>query len=154
MNINSQILDLINKRLIKGERKYGHENVINDGRDFIREALEESLDCAVYLAARLVEIQNKKEKQMGRAINMENSLQKLEARVKLVEDALEELLQFNEGLTGVISDEKVTRVHHVDLIEDVKPTGVEVEPDEEFRAPVVVKKKRKKALEKRIKATT
>ena len=160
MNINSQILDLINKRLIKGERKYGHENVINDGRDFIREALEESLDCAVYLAARLVEIQNKKEKQMGRAINMENSLQKLEARVKLVEDALEELLQFNEGLTGVISDEKVTRVHHVDLIEDVKPAislssdGVEVAPDEEFRAPVVVKKKRKKALEKRIKATT
>ena len=145
MNINLQILDLIGKRLIKGEKKYGHENIINDGRDFTNEALEEALDCAVYLAARLVEIQNKKEKQMGRAIDMENSLQKLEARLKLVEDALEELLQFNEGLTGVISDEKVTRVHHVDLTEDVKPAGVEVAPDEEFRAPVVVKKKRRKA---------
>ena len=131
MNINLEILDLIGKRLIKGEKKYGHENVINDGRDFTNEALEEALDCAVYLSARLVEIQNKKEKQMGRAIDMENSLQKLEARVKLVEDALEEMIQ--------------TRVHHVDLVEDVKPLGVEVEADEEVRAPVVVKKKKRKA---------
>ena len=132
MSINLQILDLINKRLIKGEQKYRHENVLNDGRDFIREALEESLDCAVYLTAQLVENQNNKEKQMGRAINMENNMQRLEARVKLVEketkvisDALEELLQ------------KGTSVHHVDL--------TEVKPDEEFRAPVTVKKKRRKA---------
>ena len=130
MNINSQILDLVGKRLIKGERKYGHENVINDGRDFTNEALEEALDCAVYLAARLVEIQNKKEKKMGRAIDMAKNLQKLEDRVKLVEDALEELLQYD------LPDEKETRVHRVDL--------TEVEPDEEFRAPLVVKKKRKK----------
>ena len=132
MNINSQILDLINKRLIKGERKYGHENVINDGRDFIEEALEESLDCAVYLTARLVEIQNKKEKQMGRAINQEKisadhgrRLKLLEVEIKVISDALEELLQ------------KGTSVHHVDL--------TEVKPDEEFRAPVTVKKKRRKA---------
>ena len=131
MNINSQILDLIGKRLIKGEKKYGHENVINDGRDFTNEALEEALDCAVYLAARLVEIQNKKEKKMGRAIDMAKNLQGLEARMKLVEDALEELLQYD------LPDEKETRVHRVDL--------TEVEPDEEFRAPVVVRKKRKKA---------
>ena len=130
MNINLQILDLVGKRLIKGERKYGHENVINDGRDFTNEALEEALDCAVYLAARLVEIQNKKEKKMGRAIDMAKNLQGLEARMKLVEDALEELLQYD------LPDEKETRVHRVDL--------TEVEPDEEFRAPVVVKKKRKK----------
>ena len=131
MNINLQILDLVGKRLIKGERKYGHENVINDGRDFTEEALEEALDCAVYLAARLVEIQNKKEKKMGRAIDMAKNLQGLEARMKLVEDALEELLQYD------LPDEKETRVHRVDL--------TEVEPDEEFRAPVVIKKKRKKA---------
>ena len=131
MNINLQILDLVGKRLIKGERKYGHENVINDGRDFTEEALEEALDCAVYLAARLVEIQNKKEKKMGRAIDMAKNLQGLEARMKLVEDALEELLQYD------LPNEKETRVHRVDL--------TEVEPDEEFRAPVTVKKKRKKA---------
>ena len=59
--MNIKILDLIEERLIIGERKYGSENVINDGRDFIQEALEEALDCAVYLAAKLIEIKNRKE---------------------------------------------------------------------------------------------
>ena len=58
--MNIKILDLIEERLIIGERKYGNENVINDGRDFIQEALEEALDCAVYLAAKLIEIKNKR----------------------------------------------------------------------------------------------
>ena len=58
--MNIEILDLIEERLVVGERKYGNENVINDGRDFIQEALEEALDCAVYLAARLIEIKKKK----------------------------------------------------------------------------------------------
>ena len=59
--MNIEILDLIEERLIIGERKYGNENVINDGRDFVQEALEEALDCAVYLAAKLIEIKNRKE---------------------------------------------------------------------------------------------
>ena len=58
--MNIKILDLIEERLVIGERKYGNENVINDGRDFLQEALEEALDCAVYLAAKLIEIKNKK----------------------------------------------------------------------------------------------
>ena len=58
--MNIKILDLIEERLVVGERKYGNENVINDGRDFIQEALEEALDCAVYLAAKLIEIKNKR----------------------------------------------------------------------------------------------
>jgi len=70
---------------------------------------------------------------MGAKINMENRQDDLEKRLKLVENALEELLQNG------------TRVHHVDLTEDVKVEGVELKPDEEFRAPVVVKKKRKVA---------
>ena len=113
--MNKKILRLIKDRLLVGERKYGHENVINDGRDFIKEALEEALDCAVYLAARLVEIQNKKERRMGAKINMENRQDDLERRLKLVEDALEEMVQ--------------TRVHHVDLADDVSLNGIEVEPD-------------------------
>jgi hypothetical protein len=59
--MNIKILDLIEERLLVGERKYGNENVIDDGRDFIQEALEEALDCAVYLAARLIEIKKRKE---------------------------------------------------------------------------------------------
>ena len=58
--MNIKILDLIEERLLIGERKYDNENVINDGRDFIQEALEEALDCAVYLAAKLIEIKNKR----------------------------------------------------------------------------------------------
>ena len=65
---------------------------------------------------------------MGRAIDMENSLHALENRIKLVEDALTEMIQ--------------TRVHHVDLTEDlndersVVAEGVTIEPDEEFTPPV------------------
>ena len=58
--MNIKILDLIEERLVIGERKYGNENVIDDGRDFVQEALEEALDCAVYLAAKLIEIKNKR----------------------------------------------------------------------------------------------
>ena len=117
--MNNDILDLVGKRLIKGEEKYGHENVASDGRDFVQEALEEALDCAVYLAARLVEIQQQnKGVEMGRAIEMENRIDDLTRRLKLVEDALEEMIQ--------------TRVHHVDLTDDriPKAEGVEVMPDE------------------------
>ena len=62
--MNIEILDLIEERLIIGERKYGNENVINDGRDFVQEALEEALDCAVYLAAKLIEIKNKRKEEI------------------------------------------------------------------------------------------
>ena len=62
--MNIKILDLIEERLLIGERKYGNENVINDGRDFIQEALEEALDCAVYLAAKLIEIKNKRKEEL------------------------------------------------------------------------------------------
>ena len=61
--MNIKILDLIEERLVIGERKYGNENVIDDGRDFIQEALEEALDCAVYLAAKLIEIKNKRKEE-------------------------------------------------------------------------------------------
>ena len=59
--MNKKILRLIEQRLEEGERKYGHENVETDGRDFTIEALEEALDCAVYLAAKLIEIQTRNE---------------------------------------------------------------------------------------------
>ena len=61
--MNIKILDLIEERLLIGERKYGNENVIDDGRDFIQEALEEALDCSVYLAAKLIEIKRKRKEE-------------------------------------------------------------------------------------------
>ena len=59
--MNKKILELIKQRLLIGEKKYGNENVTNDGRDFLKESLEEALDCAVYLAARLLELDEKEE---------------------------------------------------------------------------------------------
>jgi len=58
---------------------------------------------------------------MGRAIDQYKRLEDHERRIKLMEDALEEMIQ--------------TRVHHVDL------TDVEVEPDEEFTPPAGKRKK-------------
>ena len=59
MNMNKQILDLIEQRLDKGKRSYGKENISSDGRDFVQESLEEALDCAVYLAGHIIELQEK-----------------------------------------------------------------------------------------------
>jgi len=60
---------------------------------------------------------------MGRAIDMENKIDALENRLKLVENALEEMIQ--------------TRVHHVDLTDD-----------KEFTPPVGKRKiKREKKTE-------
>jgi len=61
--MNKKILQLIEQRLLIGEKKYGNENVINDGRNFLKESLEEALDCSVYLAARLIELMNSEEKE-------------------------------------------------------------------------------------------
>jgi hypothetical protein len=61
--MNNKILKLIEQRLLIGEKKYGNENVINDGRNFLKESLEEALDCSVYLAARLLELIDSEEKQ-------------------------------------------------------------------------------------------
>ena len=74
---------------------------------------------------------------MGRAIDQDNRLDDHERRIKLVEDALEELIQ--------------TRVHHVDLHNDIdeherkirKENNVVVKPDEEFTPPAGKRKKSK-----------
>ena len=57
--MNKKILKLIEQRLDKGKRSYGKENISSDGRDFVQESLEEALDCAVYLAGHIVELQEK-----------------------------------------------------------------------------------------------
>ena len=57
--MNNKILKLIEQRLDKGKRSYGKENISSDGRDFVQESLEEALDCAVYLAGHIIELQEK-----------------------------------------------------------------------------------------------
>ena len=56
--MNKKILKLIEQRLEKGEKSYGKENISSDGRDFVQESLEDALDCAVYLAGHIIELQD------------------------------------------------------------------------------------------------
>ena len=147
--MNLEILDLIRKRLLVGEKKYGHENIINDGRDFTQEALEESLDMAVYVAAKLIETKQKEKQQMGRAIEHENKIARIEKKQELSDGVQEDqLLMINQILKRLDNlEENNTQVHHVDLTEDVTsettPTikGTTLEPDEEYTAPVGKRKK-------------
>ena len=73
---------------------------------------------------------------MGRAINQNNILDDHERRIKLMEDALEEMSR---------EFVNTTKVHHVDLSDDlnVRAEGVEVKPDEV--ATVTRKKTTRKA---------
>ena len=63
--MNKKIMDLIHNRLDIGFVKYGHENIESDGRDFQEEALEEILDCCIYIAAKLIELRNPQPKMVG-----------------------------------------------------------------------------------------
>jgi hypothetical protein len=62
--MNSQIKNLIDERLEKGMKQYGHELQPDSGKDWVQEALEESLDLAIYISAKLVEIKKPKNKKI------------------------------------------------------------------------------------------
>jgi hypothetical protein len=56
--MNQQIVDLIQKRMEQGRKQYGHGLLKDSGYDWVKEALEEALDLSIYIAAKLIEIQN------------------------------------------------------------------------------------------------
>lgn len=59
--MNKKIIEEIEKRLEKGKKEYKDQLDPDDGRDWIKESVEEMLDCCVYLAAELLRIKNKRE---------------------------------------------------------------------------------------------
>tara|TARA_X000001382_G_C3039084_1_gene137245 strand:- start:177 stop:506 length:330 start_codon:yes stop_codon:yes gene_type:complete len=59
---NKQIVELIEKRLERGARDYGAEVPFDDTRDHLQDALEEALDMAVYLTAKIIEIKRRESK--------------------------------------------------------------------------------------------
>jgi hypothetical protein len=60
---NEHILDVIKSRLEEGSKKYGEELDVDDGREWIQEALEEILDACVYLSAKLIQLKKSKDKE-------------------------------------------------------------------------------------------
>ena len=134
--MKSKIVKYIEERLDVGYKEYGKtaDELIESGRDFTQDALEEILDLAVYISAKLIEIKQK-EKIMGAKIELENKVDRIEARLKLVEDAKEKTMTDRiETRLKLVEDaleELVqTRVKHIDLADD-----------EEFTLPVGRRKK-------------
>jgi len=60
--MNKKILSMIEARLEKGKRQYGEQLEVDDGREWLEEALEELLDAIVYLTAELLLIKKRKNK--------------------------------------------------------------------------------------------
>ena len=58
LDCNEEIKVLIAERMEKGKKAYGHGLMQNSGYDWVQEALEEALDLAIYVSARLLEIKN------------------------------------------------------------------------------------------------
>lgn len=56
---NESILELIEERLHYGAIEHGEEVPLDGTRDHLQDAIEEALDMIVYLAAMLIELQNK-----------------------------------------------------------------------------------------------
>jgi|TARA_R100000084_G_C4568380_1_gene107973 hypothetical protein len=56
---NETILELIRERLRHGAIEHGEEVPLDGTRDHLQDAIEEALDMIVYLAAMLIELQNK-----------------------------------------------------------------------------------------------
>ncbi len=56
---NESILDLLSERLHYGAIEHGEEVPLDGTRDHLQDAIEEALDMIVYLAAMLIELQNK-----------------------------------------------------------------------------------------------
>tara|TARA_R100000656_G_scaffold114421_1_gene86818 strand:- start:252 stop:623 length:372 start_codon:yes stop_codon:yes gene_type:complete len=57
---NVEILKRLEERLHMGQLKYGQDIPINDGRDWLKEGLEEVLDGLVYLTNYLLEIEQQR----------------------------------------------------------------------------------------------
>lgn len=60
--MNNKILSMIEARLEKGKRQYGEQLEVDDGREWLEEALEELLDAIVYLTAELLLIKKRRNK--------------------------------------------------------------------------------------------
>ena len=52
--MNKEIVDAIRERLEMGKKEYPEELDVQDGRDWVKEALEEALDLSIYITAKLM----------------------------------------------------------------------------------------------------
>lgn len=58
-NVNNEVVKLVKSRVELGQKRYGGNIPLNDGRDMIKESLEEILDSCVYIATELIKLRRK-----------------------------------------------------------------------------------------------
>ena len=98
--MNKDIVKLIKERLEIGKREYADQLDPFDGRNWKKEALEESLDLAIYICAELIKI---KGKDVPKKKNIPNNFRgKEDLFFKKIRDGLKKFLEspFKESKNG------------------------------------------------------
>lgn len=98
--MNKQIIKLIEQRLEKGKKEYNEELNINDGRDWLKEALEEQLDGMVYITAKLLQLKKAETKYQSLDAKWNVLLNKSEE----IEDYANDIQQMSEDLRIYVKD--------------------------------------------------
>ena len=99
--MNKELIKLIEQRLEKGKKEYNEELDVNDGRDWLQEALEEQLDGMVYIAAKLLQLKKENDKYVAPNSTIWNQL--LE-KAKEIEDYANDVQQMSEDLRIYVKD--------------------------------------------------
>ena len=126
---NSNIISLINQsvtdRLQKGKREYAKQVDVFDGRNWTDEALEESLDLAVYLSAEILKRRRTKYQYFGvaRLKNGENGSVYYEDTELLEGNGLMERIYHDFNTDAFGDDEDDWRTVYADHVWVVKPGG-------------------------------
>tara|TARA_R100001594_G_scaffold149124_1_gene206052 strand:+ start:583 stop:1008 length:426 start_codon:yes stop_codon:yes gene_type:complete len=119
---NNKIVELIKRRLNVGQKEYGHEIDVNDGRDWLKESLEEQLDSIVYTAAALIQIQKKTITNHGPPYSMANTSGKKKPPLSLSYNETEMLFTALEEMSSTlyISGENAKSSEYSGLLRKLK----------------------------------
>ena len=98
--MNKQIVKLIEQRLEKGKKEYNEELNVNDGRDWLQEALEEQLDGMVYITAKLLQLKKAETKYQSLDAKWNVLLNKSQE----IEDYANDIQQMSEDLRIYVKD--------------------------------------------------
>ena len=114
MSNNIKVMALIKARLDIGAKSYGNEIPLagEEGRDNLKEALDEALDLAVYLSATILELMDKRDTPNNRMTLDEG---KQEVMIRALNDYGGEA--YLEGMT-------ITSEVAFDLAKELKDRGV------------------------------
>ena len=115
MSNNEKVMALIKERLDIGAKSYGNEIPLagEEGRDNLKESLDEALDLAVYLSATILELMAKRDTPKNNRMTLDEGKQ--EVMIRALNDYGGEA--YLEGMTS-------TSEVAFDLVKELKDRGV------------------------------